>query len=328
MSKMDEQPTYALVEQVTRQKGILSNPKLIQKLPDKGAKLRDSLSKIEEELLKRREAEQSKRLAVADAGKLEWTLRSSSTSSAGKDTNTSGTDVVLDSDDDEETNSESQNPLQIIATSQITQRQPKPTIPPPDNPKKDAETDLYVVRLIRKDLKTAAAHISNPKFTPAKSVKSKGHSEENPYPAKAKAPASPTGAGSSSSIKPPKWDECLLPPTHTHKTVALLSMEETVKMGSHQYNKAQELQRLEAKTKVKKKYAYDKLMEEGILSNYTVEMQTSRPVRTDADDDNEFEEDLFDGISEESESNDSDGDNDEASNDLSSLVNSSLKLKS
>jgi len=330
---MDDKPTSTLEEQLTRQKGILSNTNLVKKLPDKGAKLRDSVTKIEAELLKRRnEAESCQRQAVVDVGELEWSLRSSSISSAAEKEPTSKMDVNMDSDDDEETNSESQNPLEIIATSQITQRQPKPTIPSSDNnPEKEVEMDLYVVKLLENDVKTIAAHLKNPKFLPAKSLKRRSESEGRSS-SPASASASPTGSVSSSNIntKPPKWDECLMPPTHAHQTVALLSMEETVKISCHQYKKAQDLERLEeAKTKGKKKYAYDRLMEQGVLSNYTVEMQTSRPVRTDADDD-EFEEDLNDDeISEESESNESDGDHDdETSKDLSNLVNASLKLTS
>ncbi|ODM99521.1 DNA-directed RNA polymerase II subunit GRINL1A [Orchesella cincta] len=324
---MDNQPTSALEEQLARQKGILSNSKLIQKLPDKGAKLRDSVAKIEEELVKRRsEAERSQRLEIVDVGKLEWSLRTTTlTNSPSGNDPPSKTDVVLDSDDDEEPNSqsESQNPLQIIATSQITQREPKPTFlsTPGGTYGKEGEMDLYVFKLIENDVKTAAAHSSHPKFLPGKSLKSsKGEGSSSPM----ETSESPANSVSSNSTKPPKWDECLLPQAYNHRTATLLTMEETVKLSCDQYKKVQ-LQKLEATTKEKKVYAYDRLREQGLLNEYSVEMQTTRPVRTDANDD-EFEEDLEDDeITEESESGESD---DEASNDLSNLVNASLKLNS
>lgn len=101
------------------------------------------------------------------------------------------------------------------------------------------------------------------------------------------------------------------------------------------------MKELKATAPPKKTYAYDKLREQGILGACTVEMQVSRPLPADLDDDEDnFNEEgdlSHDSITEESESDISDNEDEKrkekskardekTSKDLSGLLNASLKM--
>lgn len=125
----------------------------MRKLPDKGAKLKESIAKIEVELAKKKQCLARKQAAMPfeDLGKLEWTL-------VGAEFNETDSPKTSDSGDHEILEEGSvESTFKIIAGSQISQRQAKPTLRQPvlreENGARTKETTSSVIdRSARPDI--------------------------------------------------------------------------------------------------------------------------------------------------------------------------------
>jgi hypothetical protein len=183
------------------------------------------------------------------------------------------------------------------------------------------DLDRFSTRIVKTDLRKSK---EDTKFIPSKISKTKAAGSSSPAGSTSSTASSTSKQGKGSKSK--KWDECLLPPNHSFEPAKLLSMEDTITVGSEKCKQIEALKSLAPRTKV---YAYDKLREQG-LGSYNVEMLTTRPVQPDVEDD-EFDQDLSDDYISEAEESDLDDDerstNQKASRDLSKLVNANLKLK-
>ena len=213
----------------------------MQKLPDKGAKIQATVTKLEAEVERRRKEAAIKKAQMTrtEIEELEWALGSISFLRPQSNSDSSKkSKEPLDSDDDEdEVEGKPPDPLKIIATSQITQRQPKsvvdtsceevgPTVKmdASDNDKSE-DLDRFTTRIVKTELKKPK---EDKKFVPNKTVKMKAAGSASPA-------GSTTSTSSNSSKKGERhknWDESLLPPALSAEPAKLLSMEETIKIGS------------------------------------------------------------------------------------------------
>uniref|UniRef100_A0A336LZE8 CSON008498 protein n=1 Tax=Culicoides sonorensis TaxID=179676 RepID=A0A336LZE8_CULSO len=139
-----------LVEILEREEKLLKNKSKLNKLPDKGQKIREYYEKVQAELASRNEinlaAEQFSKLNIASVGQkalnnLEWT---------GDINPKKGVDVIVDSDD--EVIDENIDPLKIIANSNETEKIIK-VLPP--EPSLITEEDLKEIE----SFKTEDVHV-------------------------------------------------------------------------------------------------------------------------------------------------------------------------
>lgn len=224
---------------------------LVRKLPDKGVKLKESVTKLELELARRKQHLVGKNPALPfeDVGKLEWTL------SGSHSTNQKDSPEVNDSDDDDILEEGSvESTFKIIAGSQISQRQAKPTLKQPalseDNNDarskettssvvdKSARPDIYVAKVVERD--SHAVRKEN-RFVPAK-LRNQKLSEKGTNSCRKLTSESiglvPTST-SASGAGHKKWDECLLPPTHKFESAKVLSLEDSIEIGCEKYDEAE-----------------------------------------------------------------------------------------
>ncbi len=207
------------------------------------------MAKLETELERRKKELASKEAMknVPDVEKLEWDLRATtlSTSSNGRSQGKGFSNEELDSDDDDEPVKEEEEPknsddvLRIIATSQITQREVKPSIDGSARIKKNASNssvrkevkrDPYLAKLVERDVRTSLKE--SKKFLAHKSLKPKLPGSSSPATS-----ASSTEA-SSSNCKG-KWDEALLPLKSDYDGVRMMSMEDTIQVSCDKYKHAE-----------------------------------------------------------------------------------------
>lgn len=221
---------------------LVLNSALLKKLPDKGEKIKASIVKIEAEVEKRKQEQASKRAQMSskEIEELEWALGAISFLSKPKATKS---DINIPCENgsvngDEE--SLNPNPLEIVATSQISQRQPKPVISDKlllekrqsevktDNDTNIAEGDLdrFSSRLVRKDCQKSEKN----KFVPSKTYKTaspaprSSNSNSNAFSSKPKEKGE--------SERGNKWAETLIPPNQTFESSKLLSLDETLALGN------------------------------------------------------------------------------------------------
>ncbi|XP_063709319.1 DNA-directed RNA polymerase II subunit GRINL1A [Culicoides brevitarsis] len=139
-----------LLEIYEREEKLLKNQSKLDKLPDKGQKIREYFAKVKAELDNRNEidkaAEQFSKLNIASIGQkalknLEWT----------KDTRLDKPEVTVDSDDEQE-----DDPLKIIAKSNEAEKIVK--VIPPEEPL-ITEEDLKEIESFKNEEKPAVVEV-------------------------------------------------------------------------------------------------------------------------------------------------------------------------